>query len=196
MFAPVKEYEDRLEVKHSRFIGGIYPVDSVHQAEEKIQSVRRVHSGADHHCWAYRLQTDSGISSRSSDEGEPSGTAGRPILESLEEKDIVDAILLVSRFFGGIKLGMGGLSRAYRACARQVIAGCALKEKLELKQISLTFNYASESGMRRLLATMNGVLIQTDYTDKVLWRISLPSEAIDQFLAKSIDICSGEIKYI
>jgi len=192
MLIPLKEHSEVLEVKKSRFYGSIAPVESAEAAMAVVEEARREYPAANHHCWAYRLQSQGALLCRFSDAGEPSGTAGKPIWESLAERDIVDAVLVVSRIFGGIKLGMGGLSRAYRECARAVIAGASFREKVEMCGVKLVFGYAQETRMRNLLSGLGGSIVSSEYGEKVRWEVSVPKETKEEFLVRCRDICGGE----
>ena len=191
---PIDIFQDQVEVKKSRFIGKIFPVADSKGAEKIITSVRTKHSDANHNCWAWRIEERGLIQYRFSDDGEPSGTAGKPILASIEEKDIVDCIIVVTRYFGGIKLGMGGLSRAYRRCARQVITGCEFTQKTNYICYEIVFPYSYEQPLRRLCEDWEVKIEQADYMDKVCWKLKIAEETKESFPEKLIDICRGEVE--
>ncbi len=129
---PSKQAEAKIEIKNSRFIGRIFHVASEEAALTKLNEVKHDFSNATHNCWAYRIDLDGQTAYRFNDEGEPGGTAGKPILESLTEKDVVDALLVVTRYYGGVKLGNCGPHRAYPPCAR----GASEKRGLGQKQFT------------------------------------------------------------
>ena len=109
----------RQKIERSEFLGLAFPVESEEAFFEELARISREHFDATHHCWAFRLRERS----RSSDAGEPSGTAGKPILLAIEADDVFEAGVVVVRWYGGVKLGTGGLSRAYRDTAAQTLAG-------------------------------------------------------------------------
>lgn len=116
--------QSTLEVERSKFIARAHIAVSVEQALARVAESRTLDPKASHHCWAWRGRTTTG---RCSDDGEPSSTAGRPILAALESSGVVDTVVVVTRYFGGVKLGTGGLSRAYGAATRQVLLAAELK---------------------------------------------------------------------
>jgi uncharacterized YigZ family protein len=105
--------EIEFKVKGSRFLGRVFRVSSADEARGRLQSVRKQHHSATHHCWASRIGVPESLTERFDDDGEPSGTAGRPILNQLLGLDVHDTLIVVTRYFGGTKLGTGGLARAY-----------------------------------------------------------------------------------
>lgn len=193
-FRPKFETEARIEVKKSRFIGRIIPVESKSEAEETLKSVKKSFSDAIHNCWAYRIGAGDGAIFRFSDEGEPSGTAGKPILESLEERNISNALLVVTRYFGGVKLGMGGLSRAYRECARAVIAGARLKEMVEMVKFKMHFLYSFEPQLRSRVYELKGCVNRSFYSQNVLWEVEIPKSCSDNFCGEALEICRGQLE--
>lgn len=193
-FSPLDENQAKTMVKGSRFIGRIVPVKSRDEAERAILRIKDEFKDAAHNCWAYRIFSGGSEEIRFSDEGEPSGTAGKPILESLKERNIGDSLLVVTRYFGGIKLGMGGLSRAYRDCARQTIAGCRLQESVETAALEMCFPYSYDSPLRILLQRMEGRIDTSHYQTDVRWVISIPESRREEFTSIARDICRGEVK--
>lgn len=191
---PKTECTAKTDVKNSRFIGSLLKVKSKSDAEQKLQEVKAAYNDATHNCWAYRISDEGEIEFRFSDEGEPSGTAGKPILESLEEGNIIDALLVVSRYFGGTKLGMGGLNRAYRKCARETISNCAFEDKVETVRLEMHFLYCFEAQLRNLLYRFKGTIEFSYYEQHVIWKVVMPQSTFDEFLNTCRDICRGEIE--
>ena len=195
-FYPKSPGRSRTEVKGSRFIGSLEHVTSRIEAEKIIRQFKLKFSDASHNCFAYRvLNPDGSEYHRFSDEGEASGTAGKPILDSLSEKNIFEALLIVSRYFGGTKLGIGGLNRAYRECARSAIAAADLEEKVESRQILLHFDYQHEPQIKNLIFRMKGIIDSSVFNDQVRYSVTLPSGDCDEFLLKAKDICRGQLNY-
>jgi len=141
---------------------------------------RRFHD-ATHNCWAFRVGGATHIIERSSDAGEPFGTAGRPILERLQQVDVVDVVLVVSRWFGGTKLGVGGLLRAYGACAAGTLAG--LKLLIVRQKIALHLKCAYDQiGLVELIAARcQGCIISGNYGGEVVLEILIPTEEVTRF---------------
>jgi uncharacterized YigZ family protein len=190
---PEKECEVKLEAKNSRFLGGLMPVSSKDEAEVKLAEVKARFSDATHNCWAYRVFESGRVHQRSSDDGEPSGTAGKPILESMEEREVCDALLVVTRYFGGVKLGVGGLSRAYRQTARMVISKANLILKTEQITFELNFPYNFESYVRKLISTFKGEVLGHEYGERSFLKIIIPKAQEFDFKEKCNEICKGEV---
>lgn len=152
------------EVKKSRFIARAARAENRQQAMAILEQAKVNYADARHHCWAYVIGNPlSPLTVAFSDDGEPTGTAGKPILNVLQHKHIGDIMLVVSRYFGGIKLGAGGLVRAYSQAAQQVISELSLTEKIPLSECSLRGGYEFEQPLRYWLAQHNGQLIGLDY---------------------------------
>jgi len=120
LYIPIVKAEYEGTITRSRFIGSLFPVNSPEQAREFIYTVSKKYHDSSHNCWAYIVGLD-GEMSHSSDAGEPSGTAGKPILGVLQKNDLTNAVIVVSRYFGGVKLGIRGLIEAYRDTASNVV---------------------------------------------------------------------------
>ena len=148
----------------SRFIAQAYPVESEEEVKEIVGSLKKEYHDARHHCFAYRLGLD-GSRWRANDDGEPSGSAGRPILGQIDAAGLSDILVVVIRYFGGIKLGIPGLIRAYKTSTADALAQATVVEKVAGKDYRLTFPYLS----------MNAVM-------KVVKDMSLPQK--DQFFAE------------
>ncbi len=127
------------EVERSQFIGVVFPCDSLESIQIHLKELRRKHPKATHHCYAYRLQL--GLE-KQSDDGEPSGTAGAPLLASLRQHNLQNVLVVVVRYFGGIKLGTGGLTRAYRECAERTLATAIRRYRAKLSHIEIASDHS------------------------------------------------------
>lgn len=136
--------------KGSKFIARVFPVEDEKVFFEKLEAIRKEFYDARHHCWAYMIGTDKSCF-RSNDDGEPSGTAGKPILNQLLSNDLTNAGLVVVRYFGGTKLGVSGLISAYKTASREAIAQVAVVEKTINEIYSLEFEYPLMNEVMRLL---------------------------------------------
>lgn len=162
------------EVKRSRFICDIAPVASKAEALAFIEAIRAREPEARHHCWAYIAgHPVSSIERAASDDGEPQGTAGKPMLNVLQHKGIGEIVAVVSRYFGGIKLGAGGLVRAYSAAVQQGVDALELAERVATTEATIRFPFALESSIRRLLESMAIDITHTDYQSDVRFTLSL-----------------------
>ncbi|MBR1570732.1 MAG: YigZ family protein [Bacteroidales bacterium] len=137
----------------SRFIALAYPVETEEQVKEIVAGLRKEYHDARHHCYAYRLGCKGDIF-RSSDDGEPSGSAGRPILGQIDSAGLSDILVVVVRYFGGIKLGIPGLIRAYKTSTADAIAHATVVEKIAGVWLRLTFDYGSMNDVMKVLKEM------------------------------------------
>jgi len=152
------------EIKRSRFITDIGHAESRADALAFIMQVKERQPEARHHCWAYIAgHPESSIERASSDDGEPQGTAGKPMLNVLQHKGVGEIIVVVSRYFGGIKLGAGGLVRAYTSSVQQAADGLPLTRRIATLPAVLHLPFALESNIRRLLGGLNVIIKQTLY---------------------------------
>ena len=133
-------------IKKSRFIAHLYRITSEEDAQAKIAAVRAANPKANHNCFAYMLGDDDHIQ-RMSDDGEPSGTAGSPILEVLKANDVHDVLAVVTRYFGGIKLGAGGLIRAYNGTPAAAIEACGKVERVLQMRLAIAIDYRHVDAM-------------------------------------------------
>ncbi len=129
-----------LVVQSSRFIADAIPIDLIASVDGNLQKIKKEFYSATHHCWAYRIGAEN-PDVRSNDDGEPSGTAGKPILTALERKDVTNALIIVTRYFGGVKLGTGGLARAYGGAAELALGKAEIVTKIIFSQFSLSCDY-------------------------------------------------------
>ena len=125
-----------IKEKQSKFIGYAYPINSELEAKEKIETIKAQHPKATHHCYAYKLGFDNN-NYRAYDDGEPNGTAGKPILNQINSLGLTNCLVIVVRYFGGTKLGVSGLIDAYKFCAKETLASTTIDEK----EIITTFNF-------------------------------------------------------
>lgn len=172
-YKTVSKYaEAELKIQGSRFIGQIYPVETVYEADEILKQCRKEYHDATHCCFAYRIGID-GSETRSSDDGEPSGTAGKPILSILEHNDLTNTLLIVIRYFGGTKLGTGGLVRAYTETAQAVLSGAKILNIPVFENIRITFPYDYTSAVMRIIAQYDLKIHDTEYSEDVTIHIGI-----------------------
>ena len=149
------------KIERSEFLGIAFPVVSEEAFFAELERVQKQHFDATHHCWAFRLFAES--RSRSSDAGEPSGTAGKPILAAIEGADVYDLGVIVVRWYGGVKLGTGGLSRAYRETAAETLRGAQLLDRYIYERIVVVVPFEAVSNVYRLVDPPNVVLVESRY---------------------------------
>lgn len=158
--------ETELEIKKSQFICYMSRVESQEMAQSIIEQRRKQHFKARHHCYAYIIGQNQEIQ-RSSDDGEPAGTAGIPILEVLKRADLTNTIAIVTRYFGGIKLGKGGLIRAYGQSVTQSIQSIGLVQPVEQQLLNFQLSYSDFDSLQYFLDSQQISIIETTYTEQV-----------------------------
>ncbi len=161
-----KEGEGEIVEKKSRFIAHVYPITEESQALELIEKCKKQYWDARHNCYAYVIGQKQELQ-RFSDDGEPSGTAGKPILEVLIGEEIHNTLVIVTRYFGGTLLGTGGLVRAYSAATKAGLENSLITEKCLGKKISIKTDYNGLGKIQYILAEMDLPVLHTEYTDSV-----------------------------
>ncbi len=162
-------------IKKSRFIGVIMPCADENAVVTALRQLQLQHPNASHIAFAYRLKTAQGIIYRFHDAGEPTGTAGKPIFQHIEGKQLINVLVAVIRYFGGIKLGAGGLTRAYSNSAKLAIENVERFDYIEFSQITLTVAYAQLTQLDYQLKKLNGVIVKQDFAERVQVSIRLPA---------------------
>lgn len=165
--------------KKSRFIASIFPVQSEEEALENIARIRKEHYDARHNCFAYVIG-DNNETERCSDDGEPSGTAGRPILDVLTGNGIHNAVAVVTRYFGGTLLGTGGLVRSYTAAVKDALEHCVLLEQCRGFRLRVRMDYNDVGRLQHLFRTMELTELDTIYGAEVEEVLLVPSDRIDR----------------
>jgi uncharacterized YigZ family protein len=169
-------------IKKSRFIGIVTPCANADELAECLKQLHSDHPNATHIAFAYRLKSANGIIGRFHDAGEPGGTAGKPVYQHLEGKHLINILLAVIRYYGGIKLGAGGLTRAYGGAARKVLEIAEFLPYTELAQHEMILDYKQIALFERLLKELNGVILTKDFTEEVKVKIELPKTNLDKLI--------------
>lgn len=179
---PATYLERETEIKKSRFIARIARVESREEVRQWLDQARSEHPDARHVCWAYQIgRPGSAAEAAMNDDGEPSGTAGKPILNVIQHKDMGDVLVIVIRYFGGIKLGAGGLVRAYASAAESVLSAVERDVQQAMKTASVRIDFADEQPLRHWCETHGAAVVQVDYTVPVSVIVSLPDEVGQRF---------------
>ncbi|MEO0559680.1 MAG: YigZ family protein [Bacteroidota bacterium] len=177
--------------KGSRFIGEAFPVASEADALTMMETVRAREHAATHVCWAYRLGAD-GSRIRSADDGEPSGTAGLPILREIEGRDLTDCLVTVTRYYGGTKLGAGGLARAYGEAAATVLDASPVRTVVVRVPVELRFAFADTSAAMRQLDVFDAKIAAQDYTPEgTVLTLDVRCSQVDALAAAFVEATSG-----
>lgn len=182
-----------IEEKKSRFIGYTMPVSSEDEALAFLEIIRKKHWDARHNCFAYVIGENQQIQ-RCSDDGEPSGTAGRPMLDVLIGEEIHDAIIVVTRYFGGTLLGTGGLVRAYQQATKAGLENSVIVEEKEGIRYCLETDYNGIGKIQYINRTLEVLEEKTDYTQVVKCQVILPKEVEEAYISKVTEATSGKIK--
>jgi len=181
---PAAMIERELEINKSRFIARVGSVADRRAALAFVEAVKADYSDARHHCWAYLIgNPNTAVTAAMNDDGEPSGTAGKPILNVIQHKGIGDVIVVVTRYFGGVKLGAGGLVRAYAGATQQVLAELPLDENRPQRAFALVLDFADEQPLRHWSDQHGARLQSIDYGPRVTARLTVPLEQVDAFEA-------------
>ena len=183
--------EDEFIEKKSRFIGRLWPVETEEAALEKIQEMKKAHYDATHNCWAYIIK-DGPV--RFSDDGEPGGTAGMPMLQVLQREGLYNCVCVVTRYFGGILLGAGGLVRAYTKGAKIAVdaAGKSMKRVWTVLYVPCPYPYYER--VKLLVAECEGIIRQTDFGAEVELELLFAENMAGTFLDKLTDLTAGTVE--
>lgn len=191
-----------LVIKKSKFIGACFPVTGTEQAEEIIGRIQKEHYKATHNTYAYVLEPD-GSKFKYSDDGEPSQTAGKPIYDTIRGMELTDILVVVTRYFGGIKLGTGGLARAYGQSAKEALEAADMITMQLYRRFVLESDYGQVGALQHYFGKFDHRLAQTDYLDKVTFHIDVAVGEEDSFQAGYTEMTnglepldSGEIHYL
>lgn len=178
-------------VKRSKFIGNIKPVSTEEEASDYISNIKTKYWDARHNVYAYALRNQS--ISRYTDDGEPSGTAGMPVLDILRNNDIVDVVIVVTRYFGGVLLGTGGLVRAYSHTAKLALDASNIVTMQECNTYNLECSYNQYNKINNLVFSLGGAIINSDFSQSVNLSFYVPSSE-DTILKKEIsELGSGKL---
>ena len=181
-----------LLIKKSRFIGCVQPMTDRAGAQAVVQALRREHPGAAHVCWALLA----GGQSAAVDDGEPSGTAGRPMLDVLRHQDLEGVLATVVRYFGGVKLGAGGLVRAYTDAVAQALLQAEKVPLQRMQTLCCSVPYAMEGLVRREIESAGAKLGDVSHGSLVTLSIEMPQSQAPDFVAKLNESCQGRIGWI
>ena len=182
------------EVNKSKFLAHVVHVDSEEAAREFVLMIRKKFFDATHNCSAWVLG-ERGDKQKSNDDGEPGGTAGNPILEAIKKNELTNCAVVVTRYFGGIKLGAGGLIRAYSHTAALGISAAEIVQMTAFKKISLTLEYNFLATVENFLRKEKIRVTNTDYADVVTEEILLLPEAVEKFLAELNNLTAANFLY-
>lgn len=181
------EFRDR----GSKFIAYAFPVKKVNECKEKIKDLKKLHPKATHHCFAYRIGIG-GTNFRASDDGEPSGTAGKPILGQIDSKGLIDVIIIVVRYFGGVLLGTPGLINAYKTSASMVLQVTPIVRKPVEQLFTIQFDYTRLNEIMIIIRQCSCRIIKQELQLFCNMRIAVPRTRVEEFQQKLENLRLGE----
>jgi uncharacterized YigZ family protein len=191
---PSTEIESEIVVLNSRFIASIAPVFSVDEAKTYIKVIKHRYPDATHHVPAYIIGHPPSTIAHSSDDGEPSGTAGRPALAVLQGSGLGDIVAVVTRYYGGTNLGTGGLVRAYSTAVKEALTILPLAQKISTTMVELTLDYKWYDPLLVLVSKFNGEIKEKDFAGDITIRIRFSDTQWKEFESALSDLTNGAIK--
>ncbi len=183
--------EARFIEKKSEFIGYLCPVQTEEQAIAFIEEIRAMHRKATHNCYAYILRENN--AARHSDDGEPGGTAGVPIYEVLRKEGLTDVCCVVTRYFGGVLLGAGGLVRAYTKGAKDAVDAAQIKCMAEAVRLAVTVDYGLYGRLAQVFAEFDARVDDEQFADNVRIILHIRAENSQQLTDRLVDVCNGAV---
>jgi uncharacterized YigZ family protein len=193
---PQREARAEIVIDRSRFIACAGPAFSVEQARGFISAVKREFPDASHHVPAFMIGHGAAVISHCTDDGEPAGTAGRPVLVVLQGSGLSDAVVVVTRYFGGIKLGTGGLVKAYTQAAQAVLNALPRAEKVSTYTIMLAFEYTYFERMRQYASAHQAIILEEDFGADVTLTLQIREEKFENFQMDVKDLTRGAVEAI
>jgi uncharacterized YigZ family protein len=181
------------KVKGSRFVADLVPVSTKADVDHALAEIRKEFHDASHHSFAYRLGPEA-LLLRAADDGEPTGTAGKPILLVLTSRKITNVLLVVTRFFGGTKLGTGGLARAYAEAAQQAVSMSKVIKIYLTKLVQMEVHYEDLPAMERLIHVFEGHIQESTYLSSVSLTVVVRQFKLEPFLAAVMDTFHGRVR--
>ena len=176
--------------KKSRFLGRVFAVSSEDEARALLEAVKREHYDARHNCWCYIIRNGA---ERYSDDGEPQGTAGIPMLEVLRRQNMTNCVCVVTRYFGGVLLGAGGLLRAYTKSAGDALAAAGTSVVRPWSCMDVPCSYSGAERLKTECAARGGIVEDVEYSSSVTLKVLIPAETEADFTARIFDISGGTV---
>ncbi|MER7973520.1 YigZ family protein [Streptomyces sp. NPDC005840] len=182
------------EVNRSRFLCALAPAATEREAQDFLAAVRREHPDASHHCWAYVIGADASVQ-RASDDGEPGGTAGVPMLQMLLRRDMRYVVAVVTRYYGGVKLGAGGLIRAYGGAVGEALDALGTRTRRRYRLATVTVDHQRAGRIQNDLRTAGRAVLDVRYGDEVALDIGLPDADVPAFRSWLADATAGTARF-
>ncbi|TDF36593.1 YigZ family protein [Alteromonadaceae bacterium M269] len=191
---PAEDWQTELEIKRSKFLTFVGNATSKVKADSFIKQLRDLHPKANHVCWAYIAGSPQSTTRSMSDDGEPSGTAGMPMLKVIEHSGLGDIVVAVVRYFGGTKLGTGGLQRAYSDAVSQALEDLPTQVKVSRTTILLEYDYAHDGSITQLINRYDTENVVAEYLDRVHLQIDIAQTEQAQFKSEVVNVTAGGVE--
>jgi uncharacterized YigZ family protein len=193
---PARRIKTEYTAKNSRFIINVAPAFTVAQAQDFVRHITEKYPDASHHVPIFLIGHGSATVAHSSDNGEPSGTAGRPALAVLKGSGLGDVVVVITRYFGGTKLGTGGLVRAYSECMRQALQELPRAKKVATTTLMFIIPYSLFDKAQIIIKSHNGKCIEENFAADVTLSVRVPNTLIEPFKTRMIELTQGNIEFI
>jgi uncharacterized YigZ family protein len=190
-YIPTGNSETEFTEKRSRFIGRVWQVDSEEEARAHIEATKKKHHDARHNCWCYIIKDGP---TRYSDDGEPQGTAGQPMLNVFQREGVENVCCVVTRYFGGVLLGAGGLVRAYTKSAKDALTEAGISVVRQWAEGSLDCPYPLFEKMKQEISAAQGILGEVTYGAGIQLQVLLPEENWESFAARIVEVTGGQLE--
>ena len=186
-----EEAENMIEIKKSEFISNLIPVKNEEQVEAVLEQIRKKHYKANHHCYAY-IMGENSEQKKASDDGEPTGTAGKPILSVLENSGLTDVLGVVTRYFGGIKLGASGLTRAYSQATSECLKKSRLLKKIFCIEMIFECDYSFYGRLETYLIQNNIFIKDKAFAEKITLTVCVPEKEKERLVKDVVEMSNGK----
>lgn len=173
--------QTEIKIQGSRFLGFAYPVETVEEFDAQLEALKKEHYNATHHCYAYKMGLDGKVF-RYNDDGEPNGTAGKRIFGAIEQAELTDVGIVVVRYFGGTKLGVGGLGRAYSDSAQDVLGACKVVRRYLKTSLHIDFPFDVTSEVHRTIEAHSGEIDDRQYAESTVYTVRIRDSFLERFL--------------
>ena len=190
-FIPTGDSETEFTEKRSRFIGHVAHVTTQEQARDFVTALKKRYHDARHNCWCYILRQEGVV--RYSDDGEPQGTAGQPMLAVFQKQGVTDVVCVVTRYFGGVLLGAGGLVRAYTRSAKDAMEAAGISVVRRWVSLDVPCDYSRFARIQQETEAMDGVVTDTIYAADVTLQVLLPEERAEEYCLRIRDLSAGTV---
>jgi len=188
--------EGQLKIKGSRFLTTIRMITSEEEAKQVIDEVSKKYHDATHNCYAWKVGTGKKMRYRYSDDGEPNNTAGLPIFKSINARNLSNIVVIVTRYFGGIKLGTGGLIRAYSKAATDVLKDCEITKNYLTETVMFKTSFEFVSLIHNTISTFKATLKDSTFEEEVVFKIEIRASKLKEFIIKLKDGTNGQVKFL